>query len=285
MSHRIIRTLPLFLLVLTLTGCHNLVAGFFALGQAVTLTNTTPPPEPVTPVALIPDVLADYPHDSGAFTQGLLLAENGLLYESTGLYGESSLREVDPATGAVLRQVDLDETYFGEGLALVEDRLIQITWKNEVALVYDIATFALIDTYAYSGEGWGLCYDAGGDTLYMTDGSHTVFTRDPYTFELTGQFEVYFNNQPVTQLNELECVGDLIYANIWMTDLIIAIDKHSGQIVEIIQANQLLTQEEALNLGNGGTLNGIAYNPETETFLITGKLFPRLFEVRFVPLN
>ncbi len=223
-----------------------------------------------------PELLTTRPHDPTAFTQGLILY-NGSLYESTGLYGQSSLREVDPATGTVIRQIPLAELYFAEGLERVEDRLIQITWQEQIAFVYDIATFTQIKTFTYEGEGWGLCYD--GTALYMSNGSDQLTVRDPDTFVVRQTIPVTLDGQPVVRLNELECVGSTIFANIWQTDTIVQIDKVTGQVVASIQADGLLTPEEA---AAADVLNGIVYLPATDTFLITGKLWPAMFEVRFV---
>lgn len=259
------------------------------------------------------EVVNTLPHDPTAFLQGLVL-HDGLFYESTGRYGLSSLRQVTPETGAVLYQVNLPANLFAEGLALVDDRLIQLTWQNGVALVYDLAAvqqnaLQFARFLLYEGEGWGLCYD--GAAVYRSDGSATLFLHDPATFEVTGEVEVTLDGAPVTQLNELECVGDSVYANVWQTDDILRIDKASGRVTARIDAAGLLTPAEtaalgeqqrgqvlnnlvfssqnqafiniAERLGSGGTLNGIAYNPDTETFFITGKLWPKIFEVRFVP--
>lgn len=232
--------------------------------------------------AFLPRVIAAIPHDPEAFTQGFLIHE-GRLFESTGRYGESTLREVDLATGEVLRSVAVPEEYFAEGLALVDDRLIQLTWKEGEALVYDLETFEQVDTFTYEGEGWGLCYD--GESLWMSDGSPTLFQRDPATFELLGEVEVTYQGQPVAQLNELECVDGIIYANIWQTDFIVQIDPTNGAVVGVISALNLLRPQERAALAPGAVLNGIAYNPETETFFITGKLWASMFEVEFVPLE
>lgn len=258
-------------------GLSLLMLATNALSTAFSQTET-PVPEVE---ALVPEVIADFPHDPDSFTQGFVLDEEGRLFESAGLYGQSDLREVDPETGDVLRSVDVPEEFFAEGLALVDDRLIQITWREETAFAYDAETFELLETYTYSGEGWGLCYD--GSQIFMSDGSPTITTRDAETFEAIEQIEVTFEGQPVDNLNELECVGDSVYANIWQTDYIVRIDKSNGVITGVIFAGGLLTPEEAEVAQRGGVLNGIAYNPETETFLITGKLWPRMFEVRFVP--
>ena len=232
------------------------------------------------PRSLVPEVLASYPHDPDAFTQGLLY-HDGRLYESTGLLGRSSLREVDLESGDVIRLLPLDDALFGEGLARIDDELWQITWRNERAFRYDLETFEPIRSYGYLGEGWGICYD--GEELFMSDGSHRVTVRDPATFAELRRFPVTDDGEPVTRLNELECVGDSIYANIWLTDTIVEIDKGSGRVTAEIDASTLLTPGERAALPNDAVLNGIAYNPDSETFYLTGKLWPTLFEVRLVP--
>jgi glutaminyl-peptide cyclotransferase len=231
------------------------------------------------PARLAPEVLSTRPHDSRAFTQGLLLHE-AMLYESTGLYGESTLREVDPWTGEVYRRVDLPSSLFGEGLALVDDRLIQLTWTDGVAITYDLATFEKRTEVRYPGEGWGLCYD--GEKLVMSDGSDQLFFRDPETFRLRGQVAVLREGRPLPRLNELECVGDSVYANIWQTDEIVRIDPRSGQVLAVIDASGLMPPAER-RAHAADVLNGIAYDAASETFLLTGKLWPTIFEVRFVP--
>ncbi|MBN1200575.1 MAG: glutaminyl-peptide cyclotransferase [Anaerolineae bacterium] len=236
-------------------------------------------PQTTIPI-LVPEVIAVYDHDPGAFTQGLLL-HNGLLYESTGEHGASTLREVDPETGDVLRSVDIPEEYFAEGLALVDNRLIQLTWQSGVAFVYDLDTFEQIDTFTYEGEGWGLC--ANGDILFMSDGSPVITAHEADSFDLILGAIVTYQNSLVSKINELECVGDSIYANIWKENVIVQIDRATGRVVALIDASDLLTPEEAEALEEGReVLNGIAYNPDTDTFLLTGKHWPKLFEVRFV---
>lgn len=233
------------------------------------------------------EVLNTYPHDTNAFTQGLLVGADGLLYESTGRYGQSTLRAVQPETGAVLRRYNLPDQFFAEGLALVDNRLYQITWQEQVALVYDLeagaadATFEPLGTFGYFGEGWGLCYD--GNALYMSDGSSRITTRDPETFEPTAQYNVTIYGVFVDEINELECVGDDIYANIWNTDTIIRFDRETGVVNAVIDGRGLLSPEERAAYPGGAVLNGIAYNPETATFYITGKLWASLFEVTFIP--
>lgn len=228
------------------------------------------------PESLTVRVLSSFPHDRGAFTQGLLWHE-GKLFESTGLNGSSSLRQVNMRTGVVERKVDLEDRFFGEGLTLIGDRLIQLTFRNETALVWNLGSFERVGQYEYQGEGWGLCYD--GQRLIMTDGSSQLSFRDPASFELLGRVNVLMNGDPVVRLNELECVDGQVYANIWMTDTIVRIDPAFGEVTARIDASGLLSAEEK---PGSDVLNGIAYLPESKTFLITGKLWPRLFEVEFV---
>lgn len=251
-------------------------------GLAVQRDVVLEPPAPQTsaPVSgsqrLGLEVLSTRPHDTSAFTQGLLLYD-GLLYESTGLVGSSTVREVNPATGEVLRRVDVPPPIFAEGLARVGARLIQLTWQNGVAFVYDLATFERTGEYRYSGEGWGLCYD--GQRLVMSDGSNQLFFRDAQTFDLLGQVNVLRDGQPVSRLNELECVGDQVYANVWQTDEIVDIERDTGRVLATIDASGLFAADERPRSPDD-VLNGIAYDPEKGTFLITGKRWPRLFEVR-----
>lgn len=228
---------------------------------------------------LVVQVLSVRPHDASSFTEGLLLRD-GRLYESGGLYGESRLDEADPETGAVLRRLALAPEVFGEGLALVGDRLIQLTWNEGVAYVYDVASFAALGEFAYEGEGWGLCYD--GSRLVMSDGSSVLTLRDPTTFDVIGQVSVALDGQPVQRVNELECVGDSVYANVWLTDNIIRIDEETGRVTAVINSSGLLSPQER---AGADVLNGIAYDPESGHFLITGKNWPKLFEVLFVPTD
>lgn len=230
------------------------------------------------PTSIEPEIVARFPHDPDAFTQGLLLAD-GRLYESTGLYGRSSLREVNPDSGEVIRIRHLPPELFGEGLALVDDRLIQLTWRAGVALIYDRETFELLGTFEYEGEGWGLCYD--GSELWMSDGSATLAARDPGTFEVLRQIQVTSRGKPVIRLNELECVGDSVYANVWQSDRIVRVDKSSGKVDAEVDASDLLPPEERASLPAGAVLNGIAHDPQTGLFLVTGKLWPALLSVRF----
>ena len=223
-------------------------------------------------------VLRVYPHDPQAFTQGLLWHE-GRLLESTGEYGRSALRRVEPSTGAIEQEVSLSPDLFGEGLALVDDRLIQLTWRRGMALVYDAESFEELARLPYEGEGWGLCYD--GHRLFMSDGSSTLAVRDPQSFEQLSRLQVTLEGRPLGALNELECAEGWVFANVYRTDFIVRIDPHSGEVRAVIDASDLLAPEERQGTD---VLNGIAYRSDNNSFLLTGKNWPKLFEVDFTPL-
>jgi glutaminyl-peptide cyclotransferase len=226
---------------------------------------------------LMVKVLSVRPHDATAYTQGLVW-DHGTLFESTGLYGRSSLREVDPKTGVVKRQLTVPPGFFAEGLAQVGNRLVQLTWKEDVAFAYDARSFERVAEYRYDGEGWGLCND--GRRLVMSDGSDRLTFRDLHSFAVTGGVAVRRDGAPVRELNELECVDGAVWANIWQTDEIVRIDPESGQVTAVVEARGLLSAEE---MTHADVLNGIAWDPAKKTFLITGKLWPKMFEVVFVP--
>lgn len=222
-------------------------------------------------------VVAKYPHSSDAFTQGLLW-HDGVLYESTGQYGQSSLRRARLEDGDILAERSLSPTLFGEGLARVDDRLIQLTWRSGVAVVSDLESLEPRATLRYPGEGWGLCFD--GKLLVMSDGSSILDFRDPDTMALVREVVVRHGGRPARKLNELECVGQDIYANVWQSDEILRIDSATGEVTAVIDASGLLSRVEAIR---ADVLNGIAYKPENDTFLLTGKLWPYVFEVELVP--
>ena len=252
-----------------------LAAGGWALGS-VGLPGRAPQVDPNVVRTLRVDVVRELPHDTSAYTQGLLWWE-GSLYESTGRYGESTLRRLDPATGAVEQRVSVSPAFFGEGLARIGGRLIMLTWMAERAIVYDLRSFETVRTFRYRGEGWGLCHD--GDRLVMSNGSDTLTLRDADTFEPIGAVRVTLRGRPQDQLNELECVDGAVYANVWQEDYIVRIDPASGRVTHQIDAAGLLSAREARGVD---VLNGIAYEPEAGTFYITGKWWPKMFEVRFV---
>ncbi|TCP56552.1 glutamine cyclotransferase [Tamaricihabitans halophyticus] len=230
------------------------------------------------------EVLEELPHDPTAFTQGLELVGD-TLYEGTGRLGQSAIRAIDPRTGAERAREDLPAEFFGEGITVVGTTIWQLTWQNEVALRRDLDTLAELDRVGYQGEGWGLCYQRGDqgaqDRLVMSDGSDTLTFRDPRTFQRIGEITV--RGGTVGQLNELECVGEAVYANVFQTDRILRIDPASGQVTATIDLSGLREAFSSAELAEMDVLNGIAAIPDTDQFLVTGKLWPKMFRVRFVP--
>ena len=224
------------------------------------------------------EVIQTYPHDPGAFTQGLIIHE-GFFYESTGLYGQSSLRKVVIESGEVLQQSDLPSEYFGEGLTIWEDNLVQLTWRENVGFVYDLADFSLKDQFTYSTEGWGLTHN--GSDLIKSDGSATLFFLDPETYQITDRITVTYRNDPVNRLNELEFINGEIFANIWQTDNIVRIDPQTGNVLSWIDLAGILAEDSTT--ANTDVLNGIAYEAETNRLFVTGKNWPFVFEIRLVP--
>ncbi|WP_086783295.1 glutaminyl-peptide cyclotransferase [Crossiella equi] len=238
-----------------------------------------PNPQLPAPQRLRVEVLEARAHDQTAFTQGLELA-GGALYEGTGLVGASTLREVDPVSGTVRRRVDVPSGYFGEGITVVGDSIWQLTWQDGVAIKWRRGDFSQERTAEYKGEGWGLCHD--GSRLVMSDGSGTLTFRDPATFAERGRLAVRRADAEVTRLNELECAGGAVWANVWQTDEILRIDPATGAVTAVVDASRLLPEAQR----NGAdVLNGIAAVPGTEEFLLTGKLWPSLFRVKFVPVR
>ncbi|MEJ3656962.1 glutaminyl-peptide cyclotransferase [Actinomycetes bacterium KLBMP 9759] len=226
---------------------------------------------------LRPEVVGQVPHDATAFTQGLEL-HDGALYETTGIYGSSQLRELDPATGGVRRAVPLPPTAFGEGMTVVDARIWQVTWKEGLAYEWDRATFELRRQVPITGEGWGLCYD--GSRLVRSDGTNRLRFHDPTTFEEQGSVEVVHLGEPLAGLNELECVAGEVWANVWPTDRIVRIDPGSGRVTGLVTATSLVPPGP---LAAGALLNGIAAAGDGE-FWITGKYWPTTYRVRFTPV-
>jgi glutamine cyclotransferase len=223
------------------------------------------------------EVVHAYPHDRTAFTQGLLYLD-GFLYEGTGLNGKSSLRKVKLETGEVVQQRPLPDEYFGEGITDWKNQLIELTWQAQTGFIYNLATFEFIRTFKYPGEGWGLTHD--GSRLIMSDGTSTLRFWNPDTLEETGRLAVMDGETPVTNLNELEFVRGEIYANVWQTDRIARISPTTGRVVGWIDLQGLLPESDrAIQVD---VLNGIAYDAQRDRLFVTGKLWPRIFEIKLV---
>ncbi|MBE2235219.1 MAG: glutaminyl-peptide cyclotransferase [Anaerolinea sp.] len=222
-------------------------------------------------------VLNVFPHDPTAFTQGLVY-QDGIFYEGTGLRGQSTLRRVNPATGEVLQGVRLPDQYFGEGIAVLGDRLYQLTWQENTGFIYDKASFELLGTWNYAGEGWGLTTD--GQRLIMSDGSHELRFLDPVTMQELGRVAVLDGDGlPVARLNELEWVEGEVWANVWQTDRIARIDPASGRLLGWIDLTGLLPVEDRV-AQRVDVLNGIAYDAAGGRLFVTGKWWPKLFEIQ-----
>ena len=219
-----------------------------------------------------------YPHDLNAFTQGLVY-EDGVLYEGTGLRGRSTLRRVELETGEVLQLLQISDEVFGEGVTIFGDRIIQLTWQSNVGFVYDKESFELLNDFSYPTEGWGLTHD--GERLIMSDGTSTLHFLDPETLKETGRVEVSDNDRPVVRLNELEYIEGEVYANIWQTDRIARIAPDTGRVTGWIDLEGLLSVED--RSAQVDVLNGIAYDAEGDRLFVTGKLWPKLFEIEVVP--
>jgi glutaminyl-peptide cyclotransferase len=237
------------------------------------------PPRDDQPAKQRAEVLAVVPHDTTAFTQGLELVD-GVLYEGTGRKGSSTLRALDPASGEVRAQVALPADLFGEGITVVGSTIWQLTWRDGVAIQRDRSTLAELRRVSYPGEGWGICHDATAGRLVMSDGTDRLTFRDPQTFQPVGQTRVTSGGSPITRINELECVPGAVLANIWATDTVVRIDLASGRVMAEVDLSGLLPAGEQ---DGADVLNGIAAVPGTDQFLVTGKQWPKLFRVRFVP--
>jgi glutamine cyclotransferase len=222
-------------------------------------------------------VVKAYPHDANAYTQGLIFRA-GFLYESTGQHGQSTLRKVKLETGEVLQQRRIDNAHFGEGLAEWKGRLFQLTWQSNVAFVYDLATFAPVTTLKYPGEGWGLT--AGPDSMILSDGTADLRFLDPSTFKELRRVTVRDGGAPIDQLNELEFVRGEVWANVWHTDRIARIDPRTGRVTGWIDLSGLMSM---YRLDAEAVLNGIAYDPASQRLFVTGKNWPKLFEIQVVP--
>jgi glutaminyl-peptide cyclotransferase len=222
------------------------------------------------------EVVHTYPHDPTAFTEGLFYL-NGFLYESTGLEQHSSIRKVRLETGEVLQKYDVPAQYFGEGIVNWHNRLISLTWKSHVGFVRDLATFKVQRQFHYEGEGWALTQD--GKQLLMSDGTSEIRLLNPETLVPVGRIQVTLEGKPVNNLNELEWVKGEIYANLWQTNWILRIDPHNGHVAGAINLAGLLSPSDIVK-GQTDVLNGIAYDAKADRLFVTGKNWPKLFEIR-----
>ncbi len=220
------------------------------------------------------EIVASYPHDPKAWTQGLFY-NNGTLYESTGLYGQSSLRRVDLKTGRVLQNEALSDRYFAEGITLFKDKLYQLTWLANTGFIYNPKSFERIGSFKYFGEGWGLTHDSSH--LILSDGTSVIRFIDPETMMTVRRINVRMDEEAMIDLNELEYIEGYIYANVWHENMILKIDPANGQVVGLLDLSELWPERPK---DEGAVLNGIAYNAEKDVFYITGKFWAKLFEIR-----
>lgn len=255
-------------------GCHNRQAGAGPLvsDQDQQQIDATAPPR-VDKYSY--DIINIYPHDPAAFTQGLLY-HDGVLYESTGLNGQSSLRKVEIQTGRVLNRIDVPAQYFAEGLAMFGGQLFQLTWQTQIGFVYDPGSLQMVKSFNYIGEGWGLTND--GQSLIMSNGTNLISYLDPRTFEVRRVLAVNDESRPIANINELEYVKGQIFANIWQTERIARIDPQSGRLTGWIYLTGLLPAEDKIRPVD--VLNGIAYDEANDRLFVTGKLWPKLFEIK-----
>jgi glutamine cyclotransferase len=222
-------------------------------------------------------ILNTYPHDSQAFTQGLIY-HNGILYESTGLRGQSSLRQVELNTGKVLQRTSLNSRYFGEGITLWQDKIIQLTWRSQIGFVYDPKTFKKLKSFVYNTEGWGITHD--DQQLIISDGSDKLYFWDANTYKEIRTIQVRDQTKPIFNLNELEYINGEIFANVWQTNHIARISPSTGQVLGWIDLTGLLDSDPSKHKRD--VLNGIAYDKEGKRLFVTGKLWSKLFEIKIV---
>lgn len=251
--------------------CFPLVIAILLLNHAFAATTAAAPIESYR-------IVHTYPHDNSAFTQGLVMVD-GVLYEGTGLNGRSSVRAVDLSTGRVIQSVRIPAKYFGEGLTDWGSNLIELTWMAHRGFVYDRFSLHMVRTFEYKGEGWGLTHDRRH--LIMSDGTPVLRFLDPMTFRVVRTLSVSDGGRPVKDLNELEYIHDEIYANVWQTDRIARISPETGKVIAWIDLSGLLPADERTD-GNA-VLNGIAYDEKNDRLFVTGKLWPKLFEIKLVP--
>lgn len=242
-------------------------------------TGETEPEPAEPPVAYYGyKVVRTYPHDRRNFTQGLAY-EDGYLYEGTGLYRRSALIKCDLENDRIVKRLRLPNRYFGEGITIFDDKIIQLTWKSQVAFVYDKTTFRELDRFTYHGQGWGLTTD--GTRLILSDGTAVLRFFDPNTYAETGQVRVHYNGRPLQQINELQYINGKVYANVLPTDYIAIICPETGRVTGWINLTGLYIRPK--NSSSDNVLNGIAYIPETARLLVTGKRWPRVYEIELLP--
>lgn len=248
---------------------------------AVAVTSTPAPERPAEAIEYTYQVVNTYPHDPESFTQGLVFSD-GIFYESAGLNqdygGHSSLRRVEITTGNVLQKVGVPEPYFAEGLTLFQGQLFQLTWKEGIGLIYDPKTFKSQGQFKYKGEGWGLTND--GKSIIMSDGSNELRFIDPKDFTEQRRIKVSYKGRPMQKLNELEYVKGEIYANIWQEDVILKIDPKDGKVTGVVDMSGILKPED--RAPESDVLNGIAYDPGADKLYVTGKKWPKLFEIKLL---
>lgn len=254
------------------------IAITFFFNAFTSAQSSSPSPTNATPVYGY-KIITAYPHDTNSFTQGLIYKDN-FLYESTGGYGKSSLRRIDLSSGQLSGFHRLPPQLFGEGIDCYENKIIQLTWKSKIGFIYDKNTFKSLGTFEYATQGWGVTND--GEKVIMSDGSSTLYFLEPNLFTEIGRIHVYDTSGPVSNLNELEYVHGEIYANIWKTDKIARIDPDTGRITGWIDLTGLLGKTNPKK-PKAGVLNGIAYDLENNRLFVTGKLWPRLFEIKLIP--
>ncbi|MFC2022584.1 glutaminyl-peptide cyclotransferase [Chloroflexota bacterium] len=273
------------LVILTRLHGKLLTVSFLLAVLGGTISCSTPPIDrsnepPVTPGSVQTytfQVVNTYSHDQQAFTQGLVFDE-GFLYEGTGLSGRSSLRKVDLNTGSILQARELPSDYFGEGITVFGNSIIQLTWQSHTGFVYDKDSFELLRRFTYATEGWGITHD--GERIIMSDGTSTLYFLDSDTLQANGHIQVSDKGTPVSNLNELEYISGRIYANVWYTDSIAIIDPISGSVTGWIDLTGLLPND--VNRADIDVLNGIAYDDASDRLFVTGKLWPWLFEIELV---
>lgn len=232
---------------------------------------------PGGPVQYTFNVVKTYPHDVTSYTQGLYWHE-GYMWEGTGEYGNSKLRQIKLESGEVVKEIELEERYFGEGIALLDGLIYQLTWREGEAFAYDASTFERVRSFKYAGEGWGLATD--GAKLYMSDGSNRVRVLDPETFRVLSSFEVMEGRRPVAMLNEMEWIDGKIWANVYQSDEIVIIDPATGRLTGRIDLRGLLSMLERTPYTD--VLNGIAYDAKGHRIFVTGKRWPKIYEIELV---